>query len=93
MGNLDSARRLYEEALAVCEKRMQSEPSAIVDLTRIQGWMALCLASMPEAGRDAVEYAQRAAASFEKASRISPDSVGELRRLVEEAQRVTDKIT
>lgn len=92
MGRLDSARRLYEEALAVCEKRMQTEPSAIVDLTRTQGWMALCLASMPEGERDALEYTQRAAASLEKASRINPDSVGELRPLVEEAQRVTSKI-
>ena len=92
LGHLDSARRLYEEALAVCEKRMQTELSAIVDLTRAQGWMALCLASMPEAGRDAMEYAQRAAANLEKASRINPDSVGELRPLVEEAQRVTRKI-
>lgn len=62
MGLLDSARRLYEEALAVCEKRMQTEPSAIVDLTRTQGWMTLCLANMPEAERDALEYAHQAAA-------------------------------
>jgi len=92
MGHLDSARRLYEEALAVCENRMQTEPGAIVDLTRTQGWMALCLASMPEAGRDALEYAQRAAANLDKAVRVTPDSVAGLRPLVEEAQRVTGKI-
>jgi tetratricopeptide (TPR) repeat protein len=91
-GHQDSARRLYEEALGVCEKRMQTEPSAIVDLTRTQGWMALCLASMPEGGREALEYARRATANLEKASRFNPDSVGELRPLVEEARRVTGKL-
>jgi len=88
----DSACRLYEEALAVCEKRMQTEPGAIADLTRTQGWMALCLASMPEAGRDALEYAQRAATNLEKAVRVTPDRVAGLRPLVEEARRVTGKI-
>ena len=71
---------------------MQTEPSAIVDLTRTQGWMALCLASMPEGGREALEYARRATANLEKASRFNPDSVGELRPLVEEAWRVTGKL-
>jgi hypothetical protein len=71
---MDSACRLYDEALVICEGRMQTEPGAIVDLTRTQGWMALCLASMPEARREALEYAQRAAANLEKASGIPPGS-------------------
>jgi tetratricopeptide (TPR) repeat protein len=92
MGHMDSACRLYDEALVICERRMQTEPGAIVDLTRTQGWMALCLASMPEARREALEYAQRAAANLEKASGITPGSVAELRPLVEEACRITSKV-
>lgn len=88
MGELDSARALYNEALTVCEKRMSAEPGAIVDLTRLQGWMSLCLARIPDAKREGLDYAQRAAANLATVSEISPESAAALRELVEEAVRV-----
>ena len=93
MGELSSARALYSEALAACEKRMSSEPGVIVDLTRLQGWMALCLARIPDARRAGLEYAQRAAGNLAALSQISPESAAALRELVEEAVRVTSEMS
>lgn len=89
MGDLDSACTLYREALAVCEKRMIFDPGAIVDLTQVQAWMSVCLASTPDARREGLEYARRAAGNLATVSQISPESAAALRELVDGALRVT----
>jgi tetratricopeptide (TPR) repeat protein len=88
MGELDSARSLYSEALTACEKRMRAESGTIVDLTRLQGWMSLCLARIPDAKREGLEYAQRAASNLATVSQTSPESAAALRELVNQAIRV-----
>ena len=52
-----SLRAVYREALDICETRLKSDPTALVDLTRLQGWMSMCLTRTPEATGEAVEYA------------------------------------
>ena len=93
VGELDSARALYSEALAACERRMSSEPAAIVDLTRLQGWMSLCLARVPDARSEGFVYAQRAADNLATVSQISPESAAALRELVDEALRATSAMS
>jgi hypothetical protein len=90
IGKLDSARSLYSEALTVCEERMNADPGTIVDLTRLQGWMSLCLAKIPNTKREGLDYAQRAAGNLAAVSEISPESAAALRELVEEAFRVNN---
>jgi tetratricopeptide (TPR) repeat protein len=87
MGELESARTIYNEALAVCEKRLISDPTALADLTRLQGWMSVCLARIPGAADEAVEYAQRAADTLAKMSDVSPESVAGLREILDQALR------
>jgi hypothetical protein len=48
VGSLNSARRLYGEALELCEKRLKRDPAAVVDLARTLWWMSLCLAKDPD---------------------------------------------
>jgi tetratricopeptide (TPR) repeat protein len=90
---LDSARALYSEALAVCEKRLTSDPTAIVDLTRVLGWMSLCLAKAPDTAHDGLVYAQRAAGNLATVFRVSPESEPELRELLDAALRATGGIS
>ena len=86
-GKLDSARKLFEEALTVCDERLSSEPMAIVDLTRLQGWMSLCLAKIPDARSAAIAYAQRAAANLATVEGLNPEGAASLRPLVNELLR------
>jgi tetratricopeptide (TPR) repeat protein len=91
LGGLDSARALYGEALAVCEKRLDSEPTAIVDMTRVLCWMSLCLAKGPETAHKGLVYAQRAERSLAIAARVSPESEPGLRELVNAAIRAANR--
>lgn len=93
VGELDSGRALYSEALAVCEKRLSSDPKAIVDLTRVQGWMSLCLAQAPDTAHQGLAYAQRAASNLARVSQVSPESEPGLRKLVDAAVRATSEIS
>jgi tetratricopeptide (TPR) repeat protein len=89
IGELASARALYSEALAACERQLSSEPLAIIDLTRLQCWMSACLARVPDARSEGFVYAQRAADNLATVSKISPESAAALRELVDEALRAT----
>ncbi len=89
IGKLDMARAFYSQALAVCERRLSYEPAAIIDLTRLQGWMSLCLARIPDAGSERLMYAQRAADNLAAVSQISPESAAALRELVDAALQAT----
>jgi tetratricopeptide (TPR) repeat protein len=93
IGDLDAARALYDEALAACENRLSSEPAAIVDLTRLQGWMGLCLARVSDARSEGLAYAQLAAGNLATVSQISPESAAALCELVNEALRATGGIS
>jgi tetratricopeptide (TPR) repeat protein len=86
---LHSARALYGEALAVCEKRLSSDPTAIVDVTRVLAWTSLCLAKAPDTAHEGLAYAQRAAGNLATVSRVSPESEARLRELVDAALRAT----
>ncbi len=90
MGDYDSARSLYSESLDLCHQRLDSEPGAIVDLTRQQAYMSLCLARIPAAKGDGAEYARRAVSSLSLVSQSYPEDAAALRPLIEEAIRVSN---
>ena len=93
LGELDSARALYSEALAACEKRLNSDPTAIVDLTRVLGWMSLCLVKAPDTAHEGLVYAQRAAGNLATVSQVSPENEAGLRELVDVALQATSGIS
>ena len=69
----------------ICETRLTSDPTALVDLTRLRGWMSTCLTRIPEATGEAVEYAQRAAETLAKISDVPPASGAGLREILDQA--------
>jgi tetratricopeptide (TPR) repeat protein len=87
MGEHDAARALYSESIALSQKRLSTEPGAIVDLTRQQTLLSVCLSKIPGATSEGLAYAQRAAANLSSVSNINPENDEALRTAINEAVR------
>jgi tetratricopeptide (TPR) repeat protein len=87
MGEHEAARALYSEAIEICERRLDSDPEAIVDLTRLQVWMSTCLYRIPGAKAEGLAYVQRARDNLVEVARFRPESEAALREFLEEAIR------
>ena len=87
LGDYDSARALYRKSLELCRERLRSEPEAIIDLTRQQALMSLCLTKIPAARNEASQYARQAENGLSSVAKISPEAAAALRAVIEQAKR------
>ncbi|MEO6038776.1 MAG: tetratricopeptide repeat protein [Saprospiraceae bacterium] len=91
LGKTSIARALYNEALAVCEKEVSSNPRRMGDLIRLQCWMCICVSKIPDAGEETKHFGELTAYNFARFSTMYPDEAANYTEFVKEASRLSSQ--